>query len=172
MALHDDLLRTARLLATLNSPSAQSTQSSQADLRRAVSTAYYAVFHLLIAESLYLLLPWASSAMSARVGRSFGHKEMAGVCRAFARRLLTNELQDLLKETVSPDLEKVATLFCQLQQARHDADYNVSFVPVRTVALSRVAEAEEAFHRWSALRDTPEARVFLTALAFGSRWSK
>lgn len=44
MAYHDDLLTQAGELLHKNEP-------NQADLRRAVSTAYYALFHLLISET-------------------------------------------------------------------------------------------------------------------------
>lgn len=46
MAYHDDLLTQAEDLIHKNQP-----KSTQADFRRAVSSAYYALFHLLIGET-------------------------------------------------------------------------------------------------------------------------
>ena len=46
MAFHDDLLELAQDLANLHPE-----DPHQASLRRAVSTAYYALFHLLISEA-------------------------------------------------------------------------------------------------------------------------
>ena len=47
MSLHLDLLRQARHLATR-----EPRRPSQASLRRSVSTAYYALFHLLVDEAV------------------------------------------------------------------------------------------------------------------------
>jgi hypothetical protein len=49
MAYHDDLLRLARDLANKPDP-------TQAEFRRSVSTAYYALFHLLVGETTLKLL--------------------------------------------------------------------------------------------------------------------
>jgi hypothetical protein len=46
MPYHEDLIEHALFLATLNPG-----QPKQADLRRAVSAAYYALFHLLTTEA-------------------------------------------------------------------------------------------------------------------------
>jgi uncharacterized protein (UPF0332 family) len=80
MALHEDLLSQARWLAT-----AEAGNLLSINLRRAISSAYYAVFHLLVAESVALLIPKSPSGLTARVSRSYGHAEMNKVCGAFAK---------------------------------------------------------------------------------------
>ncbi len=68
MAYADDLLGLARHLANL-----EPANPRQACLRRAVSTAYCALFHLLIAEAT---LDWGRPELRSEVGRVFGRGEM------------------------------------------------------------------------------------------------
>lgn len=74
MAYHDDLLVQELGLVHSGEP-------SQATLRRAVSTAYYAVFHLLIAEAT---ANWSQAGLRTTLGRAFDH----GVMRAASNRIL------------------------------------------------------------------------------------
>src|SRR5271154_1505744 len=69
MGLHDDLLDQAEQLATR-----EPKRPKQASLRRAVSTSYYALFHLLISEAT---LNWRQSSQRAALGRYFQHGSMA-----------------------------------------------------------------------------------------------
>ena len=69
MAYHDELLRQA--LELLNKDPANSTQ---ADLRRAVSGAYYALFHLLISETVK---HWSLDVLRDGLARMFDHRVMA-----------------------------------------------------------------------------------------------
>jgi hypothetical protein len=68
MAFPDDLLELAHDLANLHRESPH-----QASLRRAVSTAYYAIFHLLIFEAT---ANWARPELRAILGRCFDHGQM------------------------------------------------------------------------------------------------
>jgi hypothetical protein len=67
MAYHDDLLVHAKFLAALPDP------PHQADLRRAVSAAYYALFHLLTSEAAG---NWRNIHQQARFARMFEHGRM------------------------------------------------------------------------------------------------
>lgn len=54
----------------------------QSDLRRSVSTAYYALFHFLVAEAVATI---STDPTDAKVlCRAFGHAEMKDACRAHA----------------------------------------------------------------------------------------
>jgi len=79
MGLAEDLLRQADHLATY-----EGLNPSQASLRRAVSTAYYALFHLLIEEAASR---W-SGTPEARTGieRGFQHGVMKNTSIQFRRR--------------------------------------------------------------------------------------
>src|SRR5690349_10876481 len=68
MALAEDLLKQAFLL--LNKESRNPTQAS---LRRSVSTAYYALFHLLIQEAS---ANWSRADTRDYLARAFEHKTM------------------------------------------------------------------------------------------------
>ena len=160
------------MLATTDSSSRPIAVPLQANLRRAISAGYYAVFHMLIAEAVGRLLPTGQPALTARVCRAFEHSEMRKVCGWFEKPQLTDQLRDLLPGGVSPELNRVAKNFLQLQEARHKADYDLQFSLNRQIALARVTEAEDLFRTWNNIRDAEDARVFLTALAFGARWSK
>ena len=68
MAFAEDLLDQAFLL--LNK---ETKNPKQASLRRAVSTAYYAVFHLLVQETCS---NWNATAIRDNLARAFSHQTM------------------------------------------------------------------------------------------------
>ena len=70
MAYADDLLKDARHLAKRGGG-----HPKQSSLRRAVSTAYYAAFHLLVAD---FVANWRIPGQRARLGRMFEHRRMSG----------------------------------------------------------------------------------------------
>ena len=72
MAFPEDLLEQARHLAQR-----ESKRPRQASLRRAVSTAYYALFHLLITETTK---NWKRPAERLTLARMFDHAVMAKAC--------------------------------------------------------------------------------------------
>jgi hypothetical protein len=92
MAYADDLLELAKNLAHLDP-----TNPRQACLRRAVSTAYYALFHLLISEAT---LNWARPELRSELGRFFGHGRMKSA--SMARR---SELDAHFKKNPPPSQE-------------------------------------------------------------------
>src|SRR5580658_2808224 len=77
MAYAEDLLELARHLAL------EPTGARQACLRRAVSTAYYALFHLLISEAT---LNWGRPELRSELGRFFEHGRMRSACLGKVRR--------------------------------------------------------------------------------------
>jgi hypothetical protein len=74
MAYHDDLLAQALQLIRVTPP-------SQLTLHRAVSAAYYAVFHYLIAEATS---NWNNVPLRAALGRAYDH----GTMKASSSRIL------------------------------------------------------------------------------------
>ena len=69
MAFADDLLKDARHLAARGGKNPK-----QSSLRRAVSTGYYALFHLLIAD---FVRNWKRADQRVRLGRMFEHSKMS-----------------------------------------------------------------------------------------------
>ena len=107
----------------------------QASMRRAVSTAYYAVFHALCYVCADGLVCWsAKPELLEPIYRSVDH--------GTARRILTGEAA----RRISPALLRLGDVFANLQKQRHGADY----LPPRIVlngrgeTLALIAQAREA----------------------------
>lgn len=163
MSLPDDLLVLARELVNRDP-----TKPKQANLRRAISTAYYAVFHLLVRDSAARLVPGANEPLRNLVARAFNHGDMKKLCQSYASGGLPQPLRSI-GATASPELRAVADGFVNLQQARHEADYDMARNIRRLEALGLVDRAQAAFDHWRGIQD-PEARIFSTALLLAMHW--
>jgi len=159
MAYADDLLELARHLATL-----EPADPRQACLRRAVSTAYYALFHLLISEAT---LNWGRAELRAELGRVFGHGKMKS---ASAERRAELDAQFKRNPPASPELvvskhlHTVADAFVQAQQRREEADYNTGREWTQTDVLKQIDAVAAAFESWKAIREEPVAQAYLVSL--------
>jgi hypothetical protein len=121
MAFPDDLLELAKQLADLH-PEAP----HQASLRRAVSTAYYALFHLLISDAT---ANWARPELRTTLARFFDHGPMKTASEnqvSEINRALKYGVPESLKTAAAIRLRTVAEAFKQVQQRRNDADYNLA----------------------------------------------
>jgi hypothetical protein len=154
----EHLLEQAERLAT-----AGVGRPRQADLRRAISTAYYALFHLLTQDGAKRIA--THSGLRPLLARAYNHGDMKQVSDQFARNKLPANLHPLVTN-ISNDLRAVAEAFFALQAARHQADYDVQ--PdrqfTRAIALARVHQAREAFAAWRRVRDEPATEVYLIAM--------
>ncbi len=164
MSLANDLLTQAKALAA-NEP----RQPRQASLRRAVSAAYYALFHLLVEDAARQLATAQPPRLREKIRRAFVHKEMKSVCQAFARSTPPKRLETLLSPRLAPGLVSVASAFVDLQEARHQADYDVARDLTRADCLSLIQKAETAFFAWKSERVSMDAKVFLTSLLLYDR---
>ncbi|MCB2261745.1 MAG: hypothetical protein LGR52_02210 [Candidatus Thiosymbion ectosymbiont of Robbea hypermnestra] len=172
MSLSQDLLAQARLLATK-----EPTRPKDASLRRAVSTAYYALFHLLTDEaSRFLISGSERDPLRNLLTRGFTHSEMGRVAKAFSSGYggLAPYIQHILPATTEfpAQLRAVAAAFHELQKARHIADYDVSHRLTRDMALVLVRSAESAFADWEKIRTHEAARIFLVALLMNEKWKR
>lgn len=151
MPFANDLLEQARHLA-----SREPKRPKQASLRRAVSSAYYALFHLLTTAAVS---KWKPSRQRSALARAFDHSVMYQACKK------TND-----KNFVTPNaanvrhLKRLANIFMQLQQQRHAADYDNSKPWGRTEVLTHIDMAQEAFDSWAAIRADEIAEDFLLQL--------
>ncbi len=159
MALHDDMLTLARELVDRNPGAAVA-----ADLRRGVSTAYYALFHLLIHEGTTRLITVV--ALRSRVARSFDHKIMKNVCQEYGRLNMNaaGQLVTAAGQVIPSGLKAIASEFVVLQEARHQADYNTGATITQAQADTDVMRAELAFLDWAAVQADPSADTFLAEL--------
>jgi len=158
MALHDELLALAKELVDRNPGAALG-----GDLRRAVSTAYYALFHLLVHEATIRLVD--IEALRPRVARSFDHNVMKKVCQDNVR-LVPNIVGELILDgqAISAGIQNIATEFVALLQARHQADYDTATIITQAQAQTDVTRAEIAFLEWEAVHSDQAADAFLTEL--------
>ena len=154
MPYHDDLLQQAFLLVH-----SEPRKPKQASLRRAVSTSYYAVFHLLIHAAVS---NWRTAKLRNGLARSFEHTTMKEASKRFQQQNAPQYASYHLPAVLQ--LRELAAIFVQLQEKRHTADYDNGTFWTRTEALSHVTQARRAFQLWDALRDEPVAQEYLLAL--------
>jgi hypothetical protein len=148
--------------------------ASEADLRRGISTAYYAVFHMLINEvtSSFVI----ASAFRSRVARALQHGPMKGVCVRYnpekpnkkSGNYETVEADGFPAQTLTPELRKVAEAFVQLHAAREEADYDGGTTVQPTAAATAVQWAEDAFQAWIIAQTDPSSNTFLQELFWKS----
>lgn len=98
MALADDLLEQAHYLAKR-----EPKRPRQASLRRAVSTAYYSLFHLLISSAI---LQWKGVHQRAQMARGFEHGAMKD-----ASKRAVNRQFDPAEAAIGAQLKTVAQAF-------------------------------------------------------------
>lgn len=165
MSLHEGLLEQSAQLATLDR-----RRPKQVNLRRAVSSAYYALFHLLSSEAAGLYA--VEFELRARVCRTLNHAEMKRVSAQFAVNKLPKGIQPGGPYTTPADLRLVADAFLLLQQFRHEADYDHTRVFTRSEALSVVQRARSAFEAWGRVRKADDARLYLACFLLWDRWDK
>ena len=142
-----------------------------ATLKRCISTAYYAVFSLLIHAASSMLAGNSAGRKELRgyVARAFSHYEMAEACKGFAGGNLSKGLKPCLQTAISTNLKDIAATFRSLQQSRHDADYNILQKPKKTDARQAIQDAKRVFQSWDKVKGTDEARIFLLALLVDER---
>ncbi len=151
MAYHDDLMEHAIFLSQLNLPG----KPRQADLRRAVSAAYYALFHLLTTEAAQ---NWKHQSQRNRFARMFDHGRMRTCSSKVLSRTLPTDPAEIL---AAADLKLVADSFVTLQQARHTADYDNASEWSRTDVYETIVQAQDAMTAWAAIREKEVAQDYL-----------
>jgi uncharacterized protein (UPF0332 family) len=171
MSLPQNLLA---LCETMLPGETQRGRPDAATLKRCISTAYYAVFSLLVHAASSMLAGNGSGRKELRgyVARAFDHYEMAEACKGFAGGNLNKGLKPCLQSPISTDLKDIAATFQSLRQSRHDADYNILQKPKKTDARQAIRDAERVFKLWENVKGTEEARIFLLALLLDERIKK
>lgn len=150
------MIVTARKLAN-----AGPTRPRQADLKRSVSTAYYALFHTLAKDAADMLVGVGSNRPDKawrQVYRSLQHGEAKAACR-----LLGNNNPGFPQPLVD-----CANTFVILQEERHSADYASDFRATRADALDAIARAEQAIANLFAA-PKKDRRAFAVLLLFKKR---
>ena len=157
MAYHHELLERAVQLVTKDDP-------SPADLRRAVSAAYYALFHLLISKTV---AHWSLATSRDSLARMFEHRVMAKA----SDKVLNdkqNPFQGEDQRTVQ-QLRAVAKAFVDLQDMREKADYDNATQWTPTGAKRVVQIAVHAFDNWESIESEAIAQNYLVSLLIKPR---
>ena len=159
MSVPADLLTQAKSLAT-----SDPNRPKQANLRRAVSSAYYALFHFLTEEAAKNFVGAGQQDRMRRdlARRAVAHAKLKNVCQEF----LKQTPRDLLKpywpapgtHPGGSDMATVCQNLIALQEFRHLADYDFSVSVSRTQALDSCDKAKEAMDAWNKVKaNTPDA---------------
>ena len=165
--MYDHLVEQAEILATLDPK-----KPRQANLRRAVSSAYYAVFHYLVEEACRVQIGAQNSQRGFRytLGRAFTHTVMKQACNSFAGGTLKDSVIRALPRNASGNypipkpIQEVAAIFAELQDLRHLADYDRSRRFARTEVRVLIGQAKTYVASFAALPASDDKRFFLACL--------
>jgi uncharacterized protein (UPF0332 family) len=156
MAFAEDLLEQAQHLARR-----EKTRPKQASLRRAVSTAYYAFFHLLVGATV---ANWKREGQRPELARAFEHRRMKEASGKAASSTFHGH-----STVVVTHLRSVAKAFTQLQQFRNIADYDSSKQWSRTEVLKQIDLSTGAFRSWNTISKEQIAQDYLLSLLIKNR---
>lgn len=169
--MHQDLLAQALTLSQLDQ-----RRPKQANLRRAVSSAYYAFFHFLASEACRTVLGTGQNAVTYRnvLARAFDHGAMKDACNSFSGGSLPRTVTKGLPPSfrIAPDLRSIAAAFVEAQERRHSADYDRSERFTRDDVIAFVQEVQLAIEKFQRLVDDESRRFFLVSLMVWKTLSK
>lgn len=150
------------------------SEPSRVDVRRAISAAYYGLFHALT-ESGAKLSRVTSDEVRNQIRRAYNHGTMRKACEIFGRlsaRPAPPPYDVIIPEAADPRLFEVAAGFVELQEARNRADYDMLSTLSVFDADRLVAVGERALRQFRDIEYLPETAVFLTALLLADRWPR
>ena len=144
-----------------------------ADIRRAISASYYAVFHLLTLDAAACVSP-GNRILQSRLRRAAQHRDMRKVCDTIASAGPQGPklLAGVIEPPIAPELSAVAGAFATLQDARHAADYDLDTEPSFALARASRDLGCTVFKDWQHIRNQPNTQAFLVALLLADRWSR
>ena len=142
-------------------------QPRNANLRRAVSAAYYALYHELVNRACIHQLPRCSEEDRWRLARLFTHASVRQVCdwiigpgppppkvRVALMRLRGNAA-----------VFDIALAFQTLQEARHEADYDHMADFTKPATLTLIDQSRDAIRKLGRISRTADYSRFMAHLA-------
>ena len=148
-----DLMEVARTLAESGH-----MQAMQARLRRAISTAYYAMFHCLSMSTADLFIGTVRNAAWHRIYRALEHGRARSACR-----------QAQTMPEFPAELRDFADAFVVLQIERQQADYALDVDAYRqSDVLGYIVSAERAINQFEQA-DVEAKRAFAAHVLFRQR---
>ncbi len=165
MELHEELLDQAKYLRERYAQT-----SHQADLRRATASAYYALFHFVIAAACRRSLGTDPQSEPLRqvMARAFVHEEMAATSKTFLSGTLPDNMRRLFP-VIPEDLKNFADAFARLQDLRYSADYDLAFLMNPQDVAASIKTAEDAILGWANIQDHPTTHLYLLMLLAGKQ---
>jgi hypothetical protein len=98
---------------------------------------------------------------------------MRDASRSFAGSTLPQHVATAMgNPTIPADLRSIADAFQELQQARHEADYDLARRFTRREAMRLVQQVESAFKTWKGLRKSVVAKTYLHSLFAWNKWRR
>jgi hypothetical protein len=143
----------------------------QTDLRRAISSAYYAVFHMTLGAAADAVIGRTrrGTPAYALAYRSIEHKSLRTICDMVRRQPPPLRYRRYLPEPAfGPDLRAFARSTIELQEERYAADYDPTDQFPASRAGRAINVARAALHHWAAAPET-ERRSLLMLLLFPPR---
>lgn len=137
-------MKSLDLVEVANAPLQSSKgKPTEASLRRATSTAYYAVFHCLAREGADLLIGGLNASRSKHA--------WAQTYRALEHGYAKSQCDNLSVIKKFPKaIEDFANAFVTLQKKRHEADYNPLAQFSKSTVQADIALAEQAIRAFKA----------------------
>jgi uncharacterized protein (UPF0332 family) len=147
----------------------------QTDLRRAISNAYYALFHAMVDDAVDVLCPKTPATLTKQFRRAFVHTNMKSVCKQFFGRRVAG-LSDTMKASFTDPIESqitvLAGLFVRLQAQRQLADYDTfETLDIRKTAYD-VDAAKAAWTSWRNMPPSNNKTAFLVSLLMEKHWKR
>lgn len=143
----------------------------QADLRRAISSAYYGVFHAVVtgAADVFVGRRYRDTPRYALVYRSVDHRSLRRICEDVVKTPLPEKYSKYEPSGgFGPDLKALATAVVELQEKRHAADYDPLSRVKMSDAVLAVATARSALDRFGSASNTRQ-KAFLSLVVFSPR---
>ena len=133
-----DLIAAAKLLAEHPGRG----RPPEANLRRAISTAYYALFHCLAENCAEMMVGGSGARRSREAWRQ--------VYRTLEHRVARRRCGDKSSiQNFAPEIINIATDFVEMQDLRHIADYDpIASIPTRDEVIQHITDAENAIRQF------------------------
>jgi uncharacterized protein (UPF0332 family) len=142
----------------------------QVDLRRAMSAAYYGLFHAVMIAAADQVIGAAHRAHNryGLVYRSIDHSTLRGLCNGIKQTLSPKYNPYLPRGGFGQNITDFATAVIELQEKRHTADYNPMARMKRSDVLMSVRTARAAFRQFQSA-NAEQRTTFLILLLFPPR---
>jgi hypothetical protein len=141
----------------------------QVVLRRAVSSAYYALFHALLSATAAAFVPAAQWKARVLFYRALDHGKTRERCKRAGQDPLPKEERSFFEmQAFPPEVRRFCNEFISLQNLRNHCDYDPEFKITKEDASDAIDAASQAIADLRGADEGPR-RLFLSYLLFGIR---